>query len=112
MTDFKMSWYNFQNHQFVYDGKTYQLCQIDNGGLPSPIIHYVLFLLNIHRGRFVSRDDLIDFMYDDQHPDEWPDYQNSILSALVHKIRTRLPEGVNISRQYGYGYKLEIRGEK
>lgn len=107
--NFKMSWHDFINHQFVYNGKTYSLCKARWVGNGKPVIkHRILFLLNIHRDRFVSRDDLIEFTWGEQDPDKWGDDQDGVMSVLVCNIRKVLPVGVSIKRQRGFGYKLEI----
>ena len=114
MTNFKMSWHDYKNYQFVCDGVVYQFCKSDrickvgNSRFGLPIKHNILFLLNIHRGRFVSRSDILDFMYDDQDPDDWADNQNHIINIMILRIRKILPEGVKIICHYGFGYKLQI----
>ena len=103
MTNFKMSWHDYKNYQFVYDGVVYQFCKSKRA-----LKHNILFLLNIHRGRFVSRSDILDFVYDEQDPDDWADDQNRVISIMILRIRKILPEGVKIICHYGFGYKLQI----
>jgi len=110
MTNFRMNWYDFENHQFVYDGKTYSLCRGSGGG-NLPFRHYILFLLNIHQGRFVSADDVISYIWGDKDPDDWPDNQVAILKNFIGEIRKRLPAGVYIKNWHGCGYKLVIGEE-
>ena len=114
MTNFKISWHDYKNYQFVYDGIVYQFCKSGQSyksgkarfGLP--IKHNILFLLNIHRERFVSINDIVDFVYDEQDPDDWADNQDSIIRIMILRIRKILPEGVKIICHYGFGYKLQI----
>jgi len=111
MFGFKMSWYDFKNYQFVYDDKVYLLCKLKgNWGRP-PIKHKILLLLNIHRGRFVSRRDLLEFIYEDQDMDKWVEDQDGVLSVMVHSIREILPDGVTIESWDRVGYRLVIETE-
>lgn len=114
MPDFRMNWYDYKNYQFVYDGIVHKICLPGRGGKVTatnhglPRKHRILFLLNIHRGRFVSADDIIDFIYEDVDPDDWPEFQEVVLRTLICQIRKRLPKGVKIINWFGFGYKLQI----
>jgi len=88
MAKFQMSWYDFENYQFVYDDETYSLARPGRyGGGKKPLRHSIMFLLNIHRGNFVNIEDLIEFVWDDQDPDEWPDTQENIIRVMIYNIK-------------------------
>lgn len=106
---FRMNWYDFLNHQIKYNGVIYQL-------IKRPIIGRntrtrIMFLLNVHRGEFVSCNDIIDFVYAEMDVDKWPDGELNSIRATISKLKLLLPCGVIITNSHSFGYKLEIEGE-
>lgn len=108
MSDFRMSWHDFVNLQFVYNGGIFNLRKLSKVGRKPLIRHKILFMLNAHRGQFVSQNDLIEFIYDDQDPDDWPDFQENVLSVIICRLRKELPVGVSIKAAYNFGYRLDV----
>lgn len=106
MNMFRMNWYDFKHSQFVFNATTYAL------GKCAPMRSKVLFVLNIHRGHWLTNDDFLDFMFGDVDPDIWGDWQLSSLRVAVGCIRKILPKNIKIISGYGFGYKLVIDGEK
>jgi len=109
MNIFRMNWYDFKHSQFMFNGAMHSL---GKHKISTPTKAKILFVLNIHRGRWLTNGDLLDFMYGDIDPDKWGDWQLNSLRVTIIYIRKILPKNVRIINQYGYGYKLEIDGEK
>lgn len=106
---FRMSWYDFKNKQFKVGDKTYYL------GKRSPtheeLKTSIMFLLNIHKGVFVTIKDITNFIYTDVHEDLWPEYPFIIIRTMVSRIRKILPPEVKIVNHYTFGYMLVENAE-
>lgn len=109
MNTFRINWYDFKHSRFIFNDFIYNLSTFK---ISTPVRSELLFILNIHRGRWVTNDDLLDFMYGDTDPDTWGDWQLSGLRVAIGSIRKILPKDVELLSQFGYGYKLVIEGEK
>ena len=97
----RMNWYDFTHSQFMHNGVEYSL-----GKGKCLLRRRLLFILNLFRERFVTLNDLIEFVYADMPLCEWPDYQNGCVRTTVLNLRRLLPEGVTIISSYGFGYML------
>lgn len=109
MNIFRMNWYDFKHSQYMLNGVIYNLSM---SKISTPMRAKILFILNIYRGRWLTNDDLLDFMYGDIDPDKWGDWQLNGLRVAVGHIRKTLPKNISIISQHNYGYKLIIDGEK
>jgi len=105
--EFRMNWYDFEHHQFMFNGQIYKLTS-SHTNYSGFLKNNILFLLNIHRNRWISNDALLEFIYWNVDPDMWGDWQLEGLRATIHNLRKLLPTGIKIVNQYSMGYKLEI----
>jgi len=103
MNNFRMSWYDFENCQFIFNGVVYQI------STRPTLLTNIIFLLNIHRGRFVDLEDIIEFLWYDQDPDKWPENQKGVVRVSICRLKKILPDGVTITSGSNFGYKLEVK---
>jgi len=106
---FRMNWSDYLKGQFKFNDTIHKICVKVPAILNTSMS--IMFALNAHRGRFISLGDLLEVVYNDQDPDDWGDCQEGTIRVTIYRIRSRLPEGLQIVSQYGVGYKLIINGE-
>jgi hypothetical protein len=103
--------YNDLNYgRFALNGTIYPLNK-QAAKVGSPLRGLILFLLNIHRNRWVSTKDLLDFAYSDTPIDQWPDCQENNVNTAIYWMRKILPSEVRIGSQRSRGYRLTIEGD-
>ena len=108
---FRMSWNDFKHAQFMFNGVVHKL-GTHKQVVYAPIRAKILFVLNIHRGRWLTSGDLIDFVYGDDDPDDWGDWQLGGVKTAICSIRKILPKNIEIISQKYFGYKLIMKGEE
>ena len=106
-TNFRMNWHDFKEGCFVYNREKYHL-YTRNPVLKIRSRARVFFFLNIHRGYWVDKEDIINFVYGETNPDIWTDWQESSVITTIFNIRNRLPKGVRITNNFEFGYCLEV----
>lgn len=68
----------------------------------------ILFLLMVHRGSYVSRDLMFEFLWPDA--DGGPLFAKKMIDMAVCYLRKQLPAGALLCR-YGFGYALLTEDE-
>lgn len=68
----------------------------------------LMIVLHDAGGRFVTRGGVYSAIYFDRvAADDFPD--DAIIPTMVSKIRSKLPEGVQIKTVHGQGYRLSVK---
>ena len=107
----RMNWHDYENQQFIYNNETYPLYKAGRH-YKTGVRSKILFLLNIYRGRFVSMNDIVEFVYYEVPLDDWPDDMENSIRTTMYLIRHEiLPEGITIDKSYAFGYTLNINEE-
>ncbi len=100
---FKMSWWDYLNNQYNWAGKTFKLySKLKTPGLMTEM----LFLLHIHRNRWVALETFVEFIYFTKDVAKMPNSPFEIIRNRKYHLIKKLPPSMQIIQQYGQGYKM------
>ena len=102
---FEMSWWDYTHNQFKWQGAVHKLYKTY---LPVSLAAEMLFLLNIHRHKWIFDEDIIEFIYFAKCVNKMPNNPAAIIRTTKWALNRLLPKGVTIINNQNRNYQLIV----